>query len=134
MIEKIDSSRPKVRNFGFLFGALCLALSAYYYFKGGPAWPWLLALAAAFVLAGLFASPVLRPLYVAWMLFAFVLGWINTRILLGVFFYVVMTPVGVVLRLTGKDLLDRRLDRSAKSYWIRRGGEPFDRSRYERLF
>ena len=68
------------------------------------------------------------------MKFAHVLGWINTRLLLGLFFYLVMTPVALVLRLAGKDLLQQRLDRSAKSYWVKREPAPTDPERYERLF
>jgi hypothetical protein len=76
----------------------------------------------------------MKPVYTAWMLFAFVLGWINTRVLLGAFFYLVMTPLGLILRWTGKDLLDERIDRSAASYWIKRERKPFDRKRLERMF
>ncbi len=134
MIECIDTSKNKVRNFGFLFGGVFAALSLYAAWKGGPLWPLFLALAAAFIFCGLFARPLLRPVYIAWMVFAFALGWVNTRLLLGLFFYLIMTPVALILRLAGKDLLDRRPDRAVKSYWIPRERTPLDRSRYERLF
>ncbi len=134
MTETLDTSRRAVRSFGLLFGGLAFAVTAFLLFKGRPAWPWAALLGLFFIFTGLFASPVLRPVYRAWMRFAFVLGWINTRILLGLFFYLVLTPIGWLLRLTGKDLLDRRIDRSAPSYWTRRPPEPLDRSRYERLF
>jgi hypothetical protein len=68
------------------------------------------------------------------MKFAALLAWVNTRLILGLFFYLVLTPVGVILRLMGKDLLDEKIDRSASSYWIKRDQAITDRSRYERLF
>ncbi len=87
-----------------------------------------------FLVTGLFGYPVLRPLYLGWMKFAFVLGWLNTRLLLGVFFYLVITPTGLLLRILRKDLLDQRVDRSAKSYWKLREVKPFDPKQCERLF
>ncbi len=134
MIEKIDSSRVRVRKFGILFGVLALLLAAYLIYRGHSGWIWVLAASAFFWGTAFFGYPVLRPLYVGWMTFAFVLGWVNTRLLLGLFYYLVMTPVGLILRLTGKDLLDQKFDRSASSYWIQRNPEPFDAKRYERLF
>jgi hypothetical protein len=133
LIERIDASREKVTSFGLLFGGLALAVAAYVTIRGGASWPWLGA-ALLLILAGTLAYPVLRPVYIGWMTFAYALGWINTRILLGVFFYLVLTPIGIFLRLAGKDLLDRRIDRRASSYWIRRERIPFHRSRSEHLF
>ena len=124
----------EVRKFGILFTGVCAVGVAYLLYKGNPSWQWFAAGGAFFLITGLFLVPVLRPVYIGWMKFAQVLGWINTRILLGVFFYLVLTPIGVLLRLFGKDLLEERIDRSAKTYWIRRESQPFDPKRYERLF
>jgi hypothetical protein len=117
-----------------LFGALAVLVAAYLAYKAHPAWPWLLAAAAFFAGSGLVAVPVLRPVYTVWMKFAHALAWVNTRLLLGVFFYVVMTPVGLLMRLFGKDMLEERLDPSATSYWKKREPKPFTPSDYERLF
>jgi hypothetical protein len=68
------------------------------------------------------------------MKFAFVLGWINTRILLGIFFYLILTPIGLIMRISGKDLIDQKIDKGAKSYWKKRERVPFDPAQYERLF
>lgn len=134
MIEKIDSSPNKVKKFGIMFGVICTVVVAYLLYKGSGAWPWFAAGAGFFFLSGLVGYSVLKPVYVGWMMFAFVLGWVNTRIILGVFYYFILTPIGLILRLTGKDLLDKRLDRSAKTYWIRRERVPFDKARYEKQF
>ena len=58
----------------------------------------------------------------------------NTRIILGIAFYLIMTPMGMLLKLLGKDLLDKRIDRNAGTYWKDREQKAFDRERYERLF
>jgi hypothetical protein len=95
-------------------------------------WPSLAA--SFFLLTGFFATPVLRPVYIGWMKFAFALAWVNTRIILGVSYYVVLTPIGLVMRLFGKDFLSERIDRSASTYWIKRAPQEFDPRRYEKLF
>ena len=134
MIERVDASRKNVRNFGFLFGGIFLGVTLYMILRGRSAWPWTAAGAVLFAAGGAWLYPVMKPVYTVWMLFAFVLGWINTRVLLGAFFYLVMTPLGLILRWTGKDLLDERMDRGKKTYWKVRTRQPFDRKRLERMF
>ena len=124
----------EVRKFGLMFAAICAAVAAYQAYKGSSLWPWFGGGGAFFLVTGLFMEPVLRPVHAGWMKFAYVLGWINTRLLLGIFFYLVLTPVALVLRLAGKDLLQQRLDRSAQSYWVKREPAQIDPERYERLF
>ncbi len=132
--EHIPAGRREVRNFGFLFAGLGAVLGAYLLWKGSSAWLWSLCGGAAFLLGGLFAYPLLRPLYLAWMRFAFILGWVNTRIILSLFFYVILTPTGVIMRLLGRDPMERKFDKSAGTYWVRREQQPFDPKRYENLF
>jgi hypothetical protein len=131
---KVDASDKKVRNFGVLFSILTLGIAAFSYYKNGHAWPWFAGASGFFLLTGLLVRPVLRPIYVLWMRFAVVLAWVNTRLILSVFFYGILTPVGFVLRLQGKDPLTRRLNHTASTYWVKREPKPFDAKRYERLF
>lgn len=147
MIEKIDSSQEAVRKTGkaFLIGfsiiaaVLFLANSGWFDLdvQRGTAsngWKWFLG--AAVVLFGLsrVAYPIMKPIHIGWMALAFALGWINTRILLGVFFYLIITPTGLLMRLFGKDLLDEKIDRSATSYWKKRDLIKFDPKHIERTF
>ena len=131
---KITATDREVKKFGLMFSAICLAVAGYSYYRDGSVWPWFLGGGALFLAGGLFARSLLKHVYVAWMKFAFVLGWVNTRLILGIFFYGVLTPVGVIMRLFGWDPLTRKIDRSAPSYWVKRQQEPFDPKKYERLF
>ncbi len=132
--DHIDTSPRQIRKFGLLFGVIGLLLAAYLAYKGSELWPWILAAAFFFSGAGLAFTGVLRPIYWAWMKFAFALGWINARILLTIFFYCVLTPIGLIIRAVGRDLLERKIDQESESYWIRREQVPFDPRTYERLF
>ena len=77
--------------------------------------------------------PIRRWMFVGWMYAAFPIGWTVSHLLLLIVYYLILTPVGLILRLTGRDLLDRSIDRGAISYWTRREA-PEDRARYFRQF
>ncbi len=134
MTEIPVGTREEVRKFGILFAVVLTAVAVYLRYAGKEYWHWFLVGAGAFLLTGNLAYRVLRPVYRVWMKFAFLLGWINARVLLGIFFYLVLTPVGIVLRATGRDLLDRKIDRKAVSYWRKREGPAAGPGQYERLF
>jgi hypothetical protein len=81
----------------------------------------------------LFVPAAARAFHVAWMRLAHALGWINSRILLALIFYLVITPMGLVQRLVGRDALRRRGSGSA-SYWIPRTEPKQSKEQFERLF
>ena len=89
-------------------------------------------LAAYLLLLGALAPRWCVPFHDGWMKLAHVLGWINTRLLLGVLYYGIFSPLGVVRRLAGSDPLNRR--RRRESYWIPRPKLRQDREQFERLF
>lgn len=108
---------PSNRRFGVLFVVVFGLLAAYSWWRGGAAWPVLSGISAAFLLAALAAPGLLTPLNKAWMAFALLLHKVTSPIILGVMFYVLFTPVGVFMRLRKRDLMKRRFDRAAGSYW-----------------
>ncbi len=80
----------------------------------------LAGIAALFLVLAFVAPKVLHPLNVAWMRLGFAMGMVVSPIVLGILFFLTVTPMGFVLRLMGKDLLRLKLDKSASSYWIER--------------
>jgi hypothetical protein len=98
---------------GLLAGIFGLLLPAIWNYAW-PVWPW----AAGGILAawGVVAPATLFPFYRYWMKFAAVLGWINTRLLLGFVFYALITPIGFVARLFGRDPMQRKFDEHIASY------------------
>jgi len=74
---------------------------------------------------------LLKYLYIIWMRLAFILGWINTRILLLAIFYLLFTPIGIGIKLFGVDLLERKIDKNKDSYWKKKDSLAAD---YERQF
>ena len=81
------------------------------------------------------AVPVaLRPVRTVWMAVAFALGFVMTRVLLTVVFALTVVPIGLALRVLGKDPLHRRPDPEAATYWVARDDGRPDRESLERYF
>jgi hypothetical protein len=102
-------------------------------------WPTLLSLVllalAAFLLFLTIARPEsLRPLYTVWMKGAHFIGQTVSVVVLGLIFYLVFAPVGIVLKLLRKDLLDQKIEPQKNSYWQQRPPQPFDPKRYQQQF
>ena len=74
-----------------------------------------------------------KPLYRGWMKFAHGLGWVNTRIILTLVYYLVFSPLAILFKIIGKDPMNRKIG-SADTYWIERDSAPFDRERARRQF
>jgi len=88
---------------------------------------------AAVAVAGLIQPRLARPIYIAWMCAAFPIGWTVSHLLLAAVFYLLIAPLGLLLRLFGRDKLKLRFDSSAKTYWTPRLPPP-PSDRYFRQF
>jgi hypothetical protein len=133
-MRTLDRSRRALRRFGFTMGiALGVLASLVFFFGDHPGRAAILgAFGAALLLSAWLTPRVLGPIQKGWMAFAFALGWIMSRALLSVFFFVAVTPVGLLVRLFGKNPLEARdVD---GSYWIRRPRREPKPEEYERLF
>jgi hypothetical protein len=107
----------EIRRFGYLVGGLLSILGGLSWWRDGwVPWPILLVPGLLIVILALLRSPLLLPVHKGWMKFARVLGWIQIHLLLGLLFYLVITPLGWMLRLFGHDPLAKKR-RQADSYW-----------------
>lgn len=108
------------RSFGMVFAAFCAVVAGIQLWIGsGRLWLWLAA-AGVFVIPALLAPRLLHPLNVLWFKFGILLHHIVTPIVLGLMFFVVFTPTGFWMRLTGKRPLNLHFDPEAGTYWITR--------------
>jgi hypothetical protein len=114
------ASSKDLRSFGFTFGGVALVFGAILMWRGRASSPWFLGASALFFLVGALAPGLLRPAFGPWMKFAEILGYVNTRILLGLFFLVGITPTGLIMRGVGKDPMGRTFKKKdGASYWIK---------------
>jgi hypothetical protein len=111
-------SAKTLRQFAGLFLVVFLGLAAWRWFTGRQdTWALGIGIAAVVVgLAGMAVPALVRPIYTGWMIAAFPIGWTVSRLILGAVFFLVVTPIGLVFRATGRDALFVRR-RQVATYW-----------------
>lgn len=111
---------PSERSFGLVFTAAFALFALWWYFRRDNeiAAMLSLAVAAGFLTAAFVVPRILRPLNILWMKFGLLLSRIVNPLVMGLLFFLVFLPIGIVLRLSGKDPLRLRRDPQAASYWI----------------
>ena len=120
MIEEIlsiKSAKKELKEFGILVGGISLILGFLLLWKQRPAYPYFLGAGGVLLIFGLLLPGVLKPLQKVWMSIAVILGFFMSRIILFILFYLVITPMGLLTRIMGKDILDQKIDKSKKTYW-----------------
>lgn len=136
LLERRTDPTPKeLRWFGLVVWPMFLVVAALLHFKSHrPVAAGVVLGVSTLALVLYYALPPLRkPVFVSWMTLFHPVGWVMSHLLLGVVYYLVITPIGLLLRLLGRDSLTRELDPKAESYWIRRDGK-VEPSRYFRQF
>ena len=108
------------RGFGLVFAGFFALVSALSWWRGHVGWHYTLPLAALFLIVAYTYPRVLAPLNKLWLKFGLLLYKVMNPLVLGLLFFITITPIGLVMRAFGKDFLRLRLDRGAKSYWIER--------------
>ncbi len=133
-IKQLKTSDRDLRKFGLMVGGVFAVLGLLFLWRHKAHYPYFLWPGVVLVLFGAIFPRGLKWIYIAWMSVAFVLGFVMAHVILAVLFYLVITPIGLLARLVGKDFLSLKLDRAAKSYWIPRGSKTKSAADYERQF
>ena len=133
-IRRLDTSLPKLRSFGVLVGLVVVLIAGVLLWKEFAVGWGLLAAAAPLIILGLWAPRVLRPFYLLWMALALALNFVMTRVILTAVFFLMVTPIGLVMRLTGRDPLQRKIDRNRPTYWIKKSYDANSSERLERYY
>ena len=108
------------RSFGIVFAVVFAIIGLLPLIAAHSPYYWSFGVAAAFLAAAFFAPRALAPLNRLWFRFGLLLHAIINPLIMGLLFYLVVTPTGLVMRLSGKDLLRLKFDPKAESYWIKR--------------
>jgi len=108
------------RGFGLVFAGFFALVSALSWWRGHTGWHYTLPLAAVFLAVAYVAPGVLAPLNKLWLKLGLLLYKVMNPLVLGLLFFITITPIGFFMRLFGKDFLRLKLDRQATSYWIDR--------------
>ncbi|MDI6854073.1 MAG: SxtJ family membrane protein [Deltaproteobacteria bacterium] len=133
-MEFVVHEKRELRQFGLVIGSVFTLLAGLLYWKGSTAWFYYLVPAFLFFSFGLLWPLSLKPVYKIWMKIAFVMGLFMTKVILSLLFYLVVTPIGILARIFGKDFLKLKIEKERDSYWIKREQKEINRQDYERQY
>ena len=119
-MNKKFSNMGSNRSFGVVFSVVFLIISFWPLFTEGTIRIWAIFIAILFLLISYFKPDALYPLNKIWFKFGLLLGSIVSPIVMGIVFFIIVTPIGIIMRIIGKDLLNKKINNSVKSYWIKR--------------
>jgi multisubunit Na+/H+ antiporter MnhG subunit len=133
-IKNIKTGKKDIRSFSVTFAIIFLIIAGFLYYQEKDSFQLFIYLAGSFSGLGFILPIVLKPVYMIWMIFAVILGWFMTRVILSLLFYLIITPIGLFLRILGKDLLGLKEEKNQKSYWNMRNSEKEQKQNYEKQF
>lgn len=133
-LRKLKTGPRDLRKFGLLVGGLFVAFGIFLLIRHRPSYPFAVCIGAALVGFGAVWPRALKCIYLAWMMLAFTLGFVMSNVVLVLFFFLFVTPIGLLARLFRKDFLERKWDKQAESYWIQCPKEMRAAESYERQF
>ena len=119
MEKKIKVSSNK--SFGIVFSIFFLLISIYPLLNNDPIYYWSIFVSFIFLVLGLMNSKILSPLNLLWFKFGILLGKIVSPVVMGIIFFLVVTPISIILKIFGKDVLNLKFNNN-KTYWIVKDG------------
>ena len=133
-LKKLKTGAGDLRKFGLTVGGVFILLGVLFLLRHRPSYPVFLGAGALLTGFGVIWPRALKYVYIAWMALAFTLGFVMSNVILTLFFFLFVTPIGLLARLFQKDFLARKWDKRAASYLIQHGTEVKTANTYERQF
>ena len=101
-IKNIKTSNKDIRSFGITIGIILFIISATLLYYDKSSYQIIAYMGGGFIALGIIIPILLKPIYILWMTFAVMLGWVMTRVILSLVFYLIMTPIGLITKLLGE--------------------------------
>ena len=133
-LKNIRKDNKAIRDFGILIGIILLIIAGILFYKERESYELIILLGIAFIGLGLGMPIILKPFYSIWMYFAVVLGWFMTRLILGLLFYIIVSPIGLISRLFGKEFLELKNISFNRSYWNYKDSGRISHQDYEKQY
>ncbi|MEY2555933.1 MAG: hypothetical protein QOJ36_1014 [Verrucomicrobiota bacterium] len=116
-INDLKTDTPDLRKFGLLVGGVLCVFGLLLLLRHKANYPYLFWPGVVLIAFGAVCPRALKYPYIAWMMMAFALGFVMSQVILTLFFFLLVTPIGLVARLFGKDFLNRKRALQATTYW-----------------
>ena len=132
-LNSIKSSKKDLKSFGYTIGFILLIIGVFLLVREKDLFIYFFSIGSVLIGLSLIAPTVLKPVHKIWMIFAVIIGWIMTRVILSVLFFSIITTIGIFTRLIGKDFLNLK-SKNNESYWNIRNKEYELNQDYEKQF
>lgn len=135
-IQELNLSVKSLRKFGLFVGGIFLLIGLFMEYRHVDSeWRFVLVGVGVMLLALGAAYPrSLKYVYRVWMGIAFTIGWLVSRVLLAVIYYIVVTPIGLLMRLFGKNPIAMHFDPDAESHWVMKDDSAWSVERYKKMY
>lgn len=133
-LKHIDNSDEAVKKTGITVGIVLILISLLLWYLGKTSFVYFSSIGGLFVILAFIAIPILRPFHKLWMMLALAMGFVMSRVILTILYYLILTPIGLIAKLVGKKFMPVRFDKSALTYWEKRENPVKQQIDYERQF
>ena len=132
--KHISETKRDLRKFGLTVGGVLLAIGLLLFYFEKPSAIYFAIIGGFLILFGALFPKILKPLNKIWMSLAIILGFIMSRVILTILFYLVLTPIALLAKLVGKKFIVLKYDKSANTYWEKRTNINKKQIDYDRQF
>jgi hypothetical protein len=133
-LKHIDISDKAVKKTGLTIGVVLILVSLLLWYLGKISFMYFSIVGGLLIILAIIAIPVLRPFHRVWMMFAFAMGFVMSRVILTLLYYLIITPIGLLAKLVGKKFMPLGFDKNAATYWEKRENIVKHQIDYERQF
>ncbi|MEP0860393.1 MAG: hypothetical protein HRF52_03030 [Ignavibacterium sp.] len=133
-LKHIDTSEKAVKKTGITVGIVLIAISFILWWLGKNSFVYFSAIGGIFIILSYIAIPLLKPFHKLWIGLSLILGFVMSRVILTMLFYLVVTPIGLLAKLVGKKFMPLGFDKNEKTYWEKRENTIKQKIDYERQF
>ena len=133
-LKHIDKSDEAVKKTGLTVGVVLILISMLLWYLGKTTFVYFSITGGLFIIFALIAIPFLRPFHKLWMMFALAMGFVMSRVILTLLYYLILTPIGLIAKLVGKKFMPIGFDKKASTYWEKRENPVKQQIDYDRQF
>jgi hypothetical protein len=133
-LKHIDNSDKAVKKTGLTVGVVLILISMLLWYLGKVSFLYFSSIGGLFVIISFIAIPILRPFHKLWMILALAMGFVMSRVILTILFYLILAPIGLLAKIVGKKFMPLGFDKNATTYWEKRESAVKQQIDYERQF
>lgn len=133
-LRYIDHSDEAVKKTGLTVGVVLILVSLLLWYLGKTSFMYFSILGGLFVILAFIAIPILRPFHKLWMMLALLMGFVMSRVILAILYYLILAPIGLLAKIVGKKFMPLGFDKNAATYWEKRENTAKQQIDYDRQF